>query len=255
MSDALKVSSDVFFFKLGAQADAQGPDRSSSWARGSASAARPGSTCRRVRRPRARPQVARHGATSKYQRVRQEGQRHRRGRTAGAVQVRRHRAPVDAGRQRQPRRRPGRPAGRRRCSSPSPTRRSPTAARSSRRTSARPSRTATASPIQELPQAGRGARSSSPAPTARRSSTGCTRAASEDGGTSADVFKGFPLYRSTARPAPPSAAATPTRPGTPASSTHRDQADRRRRDRRARRLRRRDRGARGAPDPLAVVRS
>ena len=85
----------------------------------------------RVRRPGARPRVARHG----LRRVPASAPRRRTctpGHDAGAVRVRRHRAAVDDRRQRQPRRRPGRPAGDAAAARRSPTRRSPTAARSSR---------------------------------------------------------------------------------------------------------------------------
>ena len=80
--------------------------------------------------------------------------------------------------------------------------------------------------------------------------SGLHGAATADGGTSADVFAGFPQHtRSTARPAPPSASRTPTSPGTPATSPTTAAADRGRHDDRARRLRCGDCGTRGAAHP------
>ena len=80
---------------------------------------------------------------------------------------------------------------------------------------------------------------------------GLRRAAQEEGGTSVDVFKGWPMSStpSTARPAPRSASPTPTRRGTPASSSTRP-PDRGRGDGREGRLRGGHRGPRGASHPL-----
>ena len=81
---------------------------------------------------------------------------------------------------------------RRRCSSPPPTRRSPTAAASSRRTSASRSRTARGRQLEEIRKPAKRARRLRPR---RRSSAvrdGLRAAAGEAGGTSADVFAGFP---------------------------------------------------------------
>ena len=90
----------------------------------------------------------------------------------------------------------------------------------------------------------------------RRSSTACTAPPPSPGGTSADVFKGWPkrLPRSTARPAPPSAGSNPDQAWYACFVKDDGAPDRGRRDGREGRLRRRDRGTRGAPDPLAVVR-
>ena len=92
MSDALKVSSDVFFYQLGEQANDREPRRSSAGPSGSASAVRPGSTCR-ARPPAWCPTAAwRNSAYAALSRVRQEGGPGRPGTTAGALQVRRDRA-------------------------------------------------------------------------------------------------------------------------------------------------------------------
>ena len=98
--------------------------------------------------------------------------------------------PWSDGRQRQPRGRPGRPAGHaaadgdrllgdrqrraRRAAAPGDERRGRPRARG-----------------RGVPHHRASATSSSPRPTRTRSSRACTRAASEEGGTSADVFKGF----------------------------------------------------------------
>ena len=143
----------------------------------------------------------------------------------------------------------------RRCSSPWPTRRWPTAARSSARTSARRSRTALGRTVAELHCQPRRHVHMDPHDRARRSSTGLHARRHRAGGTSADVFKGFPyrpVYGKTGtaerglNPDQAWYACFVTRPGA---------ADRGRRDDRARRLRRGNCGTRGAPDPLAVVRS
>ena len=96
MSDALKVSSDIFFFQLGAQANDQEPRRSSAGRASSASAARPASTCRRGAGPGARPQVARRRPSRSTRRAsrRTSLQIADDGR---ALQVRRHRAPWTTG--------------------------------------------------------------------------------------------------------------------------------------------------------------
>ena len=106
---ALKVSSDVFFYTLGERANSRGPIIQD-WAR--TPRPRPphrDRPPRRVRRPRARSQVARR-RLRQVPEVRQarEGPRPD---VRGAEEVRRHRAAVVHGRQRQPLGRPGRPAG------------------------------------------------------------------------------------------------------------------------------------------------
>ena len=106
---ALQVSSDVFFYTLGerrqlARADhpAVGP---AARPRAPDGDRHPG----RVRRPRARPQVARRRLREVLAlRQAREGARPDAG---GAEGLRRHRAPVVHRRQRQPLRRPGRPPG------------------------------------------------------------------------------------------------------------------------------------------------
>ena len=109
LSQALKVSSDVFFYTLGERANSRGPIIQK-WARKLGLGHKTGHRHpRRVRRPAARPQVAR-------RRLRQvpEVRQAREGAgpdVRGAAEVRRHRAAVVHGRQRQPRGRPGRPAG------------------------------------------------------------------------------------------------------------------------------------------------
>ena len=134
----------------------------------------------------------------------------------------------------------------RRCRWPSPTRRSPTAARSCARTSACAIEDAAGRLLQEH-RARRRARTRQDRPglPRRRSSTACTRAASEPGGTSADVFAGFGRTRcygktGTAERAGQRRPVLVRRLRRPT----RTRADRGRRDRRAGRLRRRDRRAR-----------
>ena len=203
--------------------------------------------------PGPRPRVAQQGLRRVPQ-VREEGARAAAD-DAGAVRVRRHRA------------RRGRPATTstsrsaratcrpRRCSSPSPTRRSSTAARSSRphlgkavedgngvlarRRSAR--RSGAACKIESaLPQA---------------ILTGLRGAATGAGGTSADVFAGSP-YRNLVY----GKTGTAERQPNPDQSWYAcyvadpARADRGRRRRSSGRLRRGDCGTRGAPDPLRVVR-
>ena len=106
---AMTVSSDVFFYTLGADMNGRGPVLQE-WARrlGVGRQDRDRHP-RRVRRPGARLRVAQRRLQG-VPALRQEGQGDA-GDDRGAVRVRRHRARVVGGRQRQPRRRPGRPAG------------------------------------------------------------------------------------------------------------------------------------------------
>ncbi len=190
ISDALKVSSDVFFYRLGEQADRKSTPIQH-WARrlrlrphdrASTSPASCPAWC-----PTA---TGAHKGFAEYEKCREKaGLGYQT--PGGAVRVRRHRP----GR--------GRPATastspsaratcrRRRCRSRSPTRRWPTAARSSRRTSARRSRTATASRSRSF--------RTKPSRKIKINAhdrqvvlDGLRRAASEQGGTSADLFKDFP---------------------------------------------------------------
>ena len=142
----------------------------------------------------------------------------RRRRRGGAVQVRRHRAAVVARATTSTSRSARATCRRRRCRWRSPTRRSPTAARSCGRTSARAIEDGLGRAVEEIRPSRRGARSTFSATDQATIMDGLrARGRSEDGGTSADVFKGFPASsRSTARRAPSSARASPTSPGTPA---------------------------------------
>ena len=218
ISDALKVSSDVFFYHLGEWADAQGHADPALGASGSASAARPASTSP-ASCPAWCPTAS--GAPAAYERYeacREKAGSRYQGTTAALYECGGIDKRVDDRRQRQPRRRPGRPPGHAAAGRGRLRRARQRRHDRARRTSARRSRTATASR----------SRSSAPSRSARSRSTprdrqvvldGLRRAASEDDGTSADVFKDFPSStRSTARRAPSSASRTRTRPGTPASS-------------------------------------
>ena len=108
-SDALKVSSDIFFFQLGAWAN----DRNrviQRWAKRLGFGRKTGIDLP-GEAPGLVPDAAwRNGAYQRYKDcVKKAGLT--RGHDAGALQVRRDREDLDPGRQRQPRRRPGRPAG------------------------------------------------------------------------------------------------------------------------------------------------
>jgi penicillin-binding protein 2 len=83
---------------------------------------------------------------------------------------------------------------------------------------------------------------------------GLRGAASEDGGTSADVFRGFPKDRAGLRQDRHGRARAEPRPVVVRRvRAAPDAPDRGRHDRRARRIRRGDRGTRSAPDPGRVV--
>ena len=169
-------------------------------------------------------------------------------------------APVDRGRQGQPRRRPGRPAGhaaadggrllddrqRRPRVPPAPRRRG----RGLRRHRA-----------QRIDPAPPSARSRSTAEWRQAILDGLHEAANQDGGTSADVWdQGWPAIasRSSARRAPPSALAGQADQSWYVAYSY-DRTPERKPivvvvHGREGRLRRRGRRARGAPDPLQVVR-
>ena len=253
MSDALKVSSDVFFYKLGEQAD-----------RKSRAIQQLGAQARlrpqdRHRHPAARRRAwcpTASGATRRFTKYEQCAEKnHLSTQTRRrAVQVRRRRA------------RRGRrattstsPSARaicrpRRCRSRSPTPRWPTTARSSSRTSARRSRTATASRSRSC-RSSRGSKIKIDPQDRAVVLDGLHRAASEDGGTSADVFKGFPyeykIYGKTGtverQPNPDQAwyACFVKDGGKPIVVVVTVET---------RRLRCGNCGTRSAPDPLAVVR-
>ena len=179
--------------------------------------------------------------------VREEGAR-RRPAPGGAVRVRRHRAPVVQRRQRQPRRRPGRPAGdaaaaRDRLLGDRQRRHASCA-----RTSACRSRTAPGASRGD-PQAGRARTSSSPPPTAQaimRRPARRRRRSRRHVGRRVRRASRYPVYGKTGtaeRGAEPDQSWYACYVADPVA------ADRRRRDGREGRLRRRDRGAGGAPDP------
>ena len=248
MSDALKVSSDVFFYQLGEQANAK-TARSSAGRPSSASAARPASTSGRGAGPGAGPQwrdTASRSTRRAWRRSSLQIQTVAALTSAAASSARGRRATTSTS--------PSARAicRRRRCRSRSPTPRWPTTARSSRRTSARRSRTATASRSRSC-RTSRGARSRSTRRIAAVVLDGLRRAASEDGGHVGRRLQGLPVqvYGKTG---------TVERGPNPDQAWYAcfvkdgEQADRGRRDGRARRLRRGNCGTRGAPDPLAVVR-
>ena len=215
LARAIQVSSDVFFYQLGAALNDQGRGAPGVGAPAELRQADGDRHPRRVRRPRAGRQVA-------QQRVRQvpplreEGERAR-GHDGGAVRLRRHRARLERRRQRQPRRRPGRPAGDaaaarhrvrgdrqrrpRRHAAPRPAGRGRRRAASSRRSASPPSGASTS--------------------TRRRSARSARACAPPRGRAAARRPTSSPASRtpSTARRAPPSARRTPTSPGTPATST------------------------------------
>ena len=214
---ALTVSSDVFFYELGAQANGKGPIIQE-WARRLGIGRQtgidiPGEFAGLV--PDA--QVAQQGLRRVPQ-VREEGQGHARHRR-GAVRVRRHRAALVAGRQRQPRRRPGRPAGDAAAARRPPTAPSPTAAAWCARTSARRSRTATGGSCSRSASRARRKVEFSAA-NQQAIMDGLRGAATETGGTSADVFRGFPLSGLRQDRHGGARARTPTSPGTRPTSPH-----------------------------------
>ena len=229
--DALKVSSDIFFYKLGAQANGKGHDHPALGAASSASAARPGSTCR-ARAPGLVPDSAwRNDGYDEVPRLHEEGARAAAARrralyACGGIErpwttgdnvnlavgqgdlqatplqlAVAYSALANGGKIVTPHLgkaiEDGNGVAARRSSAAKP------------RAQGRDRRRATARSILDGP---------APAPPPSRAAR---RPTSSRAGRSAT--------RSTARPAPPSAAPTPTRPGTRASCTDPAQADRRRR--------------------------
>ena len=185
LTEAIKVSSDDFFYNLGRVTNVDKPDGGplQHWAHlygiGQQDRDRP------RRRDGGQPALA---EMARGRRPRGAALRAQ----APRAELRdRGRPPLVGRRQREPRRRPGRRRRSRRCSSRWPTRRSPTAARSCARTSASTSTRPT----------GPCCRRSSP-PAARHISinplyldtirAGLRDAASQPGGTSADVMGNFP---------------------------------------------------------------
>ena len=143
---------------------------------------------------------------------------------------------------------------RRRCSSRSPTARSPTTARSSARTSASASRTATASRSTSLATDPRRHIKLDPADR-QTVLDGLERAANQDGRHLGRRLQGLAEALPRLRQDGHRRARAEPRPGLVRLLRQRSQApDRRRRHGREGRLRRRDRRAGGAADPLKVVR-
>ena len=254
VTQALKVSSDVFFYTLGERANPLAgqvhPDV------GAQARPRPADGDRhpgRVRRASCPDAEWRNAGYAAYQkcakrRPRRPSARARRCSRAAASSARGPRATTSTSPSARATCRP------RRCSWRSPTRRSSTAATSCGRTSAGRSRTALGRQIEEVTKPPRRKVELLRGRPAGDPARACAARRCEDGGTSADVFKGFPLYR--VRQDRHGGARRPARPvlvrrlrAAP------DAPDRRRRDDRARRLRRGDRRTRRAPDPLRVVRT
>ena len=252
LTQAIQVSSDNFFYNLGRLMNSRPAQRRRAAAMGarlrdgtappaSTSAGRTAASCPRPRwRQLRRPARDADASTSAA-------------RSASSLRDRR-RPPVVGRRQREPRRRPGRPRGDAAAAGASPTRRSRTAAPSSVPTSGSRSTPPTAPCCSSI----------DPAPARHvpinpvnldAIRTGLHAAASQPGGTSADVFAGwpqnqYPVYGKT---------------GTAQHNNQADQswyvcfvpdphrADRGRGDGRAGRLRRRRGRPRRAPDPVPVV--
>ena len=251
------VSSDDFFYNLGALTErrrARAAARSSSGRARSGSAARPGSTSAARTRAscpspqwRAEPRQARERSASSgigpFTRPRARTRR------CGIADGR----PVVGRRQREPRRRPGRPRG-------------DAAAARGRLLGDRERRHGRAPAHRPRGRRARRHRAAADRPAARRATstshpqnldairTACTTRPPSRAAPRPTCSATSPSqYPSTARPAPPSTTARPTSPGMSATCRDAEQADPGRGDRRAGRLRRRGRGAGGAADPLAVV--
>ena len=252
---ALKVSSDVFFYTLGERANARGPIIQELGAQ-----ARPRPPHRdrhpgRVRRPGARPHVARRGlrevpevpSSARTCRPRRRGAV----RSAAASSGRGRRATTSTSRSARA------TCRRRRCSSPSAY---SAIANGGTVVAAAPGDGDRGRPrarrrgVPHHRRAPRQVRQDRPGHDPRRA---CTRAAAEPGGTSADVFKGFAGGKLTVygKTGTVERRAKPDQSWYACYVPHPSAPDRRRRDGREGRLRRRDGGARRAPDPLAMVRS
>ena len=194
LRQALKVSSDVFFYTLGARLNGDSGDAAPAAGRtSSASAADRHRPPRRVHGP---PAHAGSGATACSRRTRPTA----RGRSATTSTSRSARATC-------------RP---RRCRWPSPTRRSPTAAACRARTSACEIEDAAGRVLQEIDPGAGAAREDRPAepPGDPRRPARAPRRAGRHLGRR---LRAASRTRSTARPAPPSARARPTSPGTSAT--------------------------------------
>ena len=190
-------------------------------------------------------------ASTRSTQVREEGQDPR-GHHGGALRVRRHRAPLERRRQRQPLGRPGRPAGHAAAAGHRLRRDRQRRPRGARRTSASRSRTARAASSRRSASPPSAA-STSTRPRSARSARACAAAAGDPGGTSADVFAGFP-YTVYGKTGTAERAPNPDQSWYAALRRRPDQADRRRGHRREGRLRRRGRRPRRPPDPVEVVR-
>ena len=195
---ALQVSSDVYFYTLGRDLNPLDGQPLQRWARKLGARRADGHRpARRGRGHRPRPRVARRRRPTAERGCRKQAQASR---ARSRLRHLRH-APVDGRRQRQPLRRPGRPAGHAAADGASPTRRSPTAAASCARTSASPSRTP--GPPDPAHRAGRRAPGQDrPGRAGRRSCDGLHAGGQRPGGTSADVFRGwhqarFPVFGKT----------------------------------------------------------
>ena len=186
---ALQVSSDVFFYQLGAAANARGAVIQE-WARKLSFGQPTGIDLPGEYGGLVPDAKWRNSEYEKYLQVREEGQGPDRD-DGGAVRLRRHRARLERRRQRQPRRRPGRPAGdaaaardrlrhdrQRRQGRHAP----PRAADRGRR----------GPPARGDPQARQAAGRDRRRRRSRRSAAACAPPRGRTGGTSADVFAGFP---------------------------------------------------------------
>ena len=243
---ALTVSSDVFFYELGAPGQRQGPDHPGV---GAPAGHRPPDGHRhprRVRRAGAGPRVARQGLR-RVRQVHQEGQGHARAPPRRCTPAAASSAP---GRRATTSTSPSARATcrRRRCSSPPPTRRSPTAAAWCARTSACRSRTATGACVAADPQARAAARVDVLRGQPRGDHAGPARRRVRRRRHVDRRLQGLPVPRlrqdghRRARAEPGPVVVRGLRPAP-------DAPDRRRHDDREGRLRCGDCGTRGAPDP------
>ena len=161
--------------------------------------------------------------------------------------------PWTLGRQHQPRRRPGRPAGEPASDGGRLQRDRQRRARSSRRTSGCGSRTRTGRVLQEIAARRRGARSTSPPRSARRSWRACARRQTTRAARRRRCSSGFPITVA-GKTGTAERGAQGDQSWYVALAPYDDPRDRRGGDDRARRLRRRGGRARGAPDPRRLLR-